>query len=310
MKGLKCSAITLLLLLCFHTIIAQNSNSVRQEVINRLKKIKPPDTPKYIYKLTVPQKIPDLPENLRLDIIYKIGHYEFQYVALRFEREKGKDFVNVTRFIYGSALNFYKPYSKGENYNAAEGKLTVKDFNDLLNLAYTLFQSNIEKIARRNLGYGSGSATMSSGDGSIAINLSDKQNNAASIINETGTLHAGDLKDRISNGYEDLRVHLFWEVFYDYLEKNNIFADLEKAKAEEIAISRLKEPLLTINYRDYYRQALYVELLGEIGSEQSLPILKKLTENNGLEKDWDKYLNERAQKAIEKIRSRQPLKPG
>jgi len=92
MKGLKCFAVILLFLLCFHKITAQNSNSVRQEVINRLKKIKPPDSAKYIYKLTVPQKMPDLPENLRLDIIYKIGHYEFQYVALRFEREKGKDF--------------------------------------------------------------------------------------------------------------------------------------------------------------------------------------------------------------------------
>lgn len=326
MKILKCTTVILLYLFTFQISFAQNTETVRQEVLNRLKKLKPANPKNYVYKLAVPRKTPALPKNLRLDIVYKIGHYDFQYIALRFEMEKSEGFVRVTRFVYGSALNFWKKYSeysKGDAYSATEGKLAVKDFNDLLNLAYTLYQSNIEKKyleskmvkpktkSGRRAGSGSGSGlegtsrTGSSGDGSIIINLSDQQNISASIINETGTLHADNLKNRISNGFEDLRIHLFWEVFHDYFEKNNIFADLEHEKAEEIAISRLEEPQFNKNYTDYYRQSLYVEILGAIGTAKALPILKKLVKQNGLEKDWDKYLSEDTQKAIEKINSRE-----
>jgi hypothetical protein len=325
-KNLKCFAVVLWLLFGWHTAPAQNVNPARQEVLSRLKNLKPLNKKNYVYKIIVPNKTQNLPENLRLDIVYKIGHYEFKYVALRFEKLKDEDFVNVTQFVYGSALPFWKEYSKGEIYGATQGKLAVSEFNRLMNLAFILYQSNIEKEyvepkilktktrGGRLSGIGSGSGvsgssiTMSSGDGRIAIRLANNQANSVPIINQTGTLHAGELKERISNGYEDLRVHLFWEVFYDYFEKNNIFAKLDNTKAEEIAISRLKESPFNKSYTDYYRQALYVKILGEIGTVNSLPILKKLTENNGLEKDWNKYLSEDALQVIEKIKLREKPK--
>lgn len=84
-----------------------------------------------------------------------------------------------------------------------------------------------------------------------------------------------------------------------------IFAAFDKAQAEEIAVSRLAAPQMIDNYKDYYRRALYVEMLGEIGTTKALPILKKLSEGNSLEKDWDEYLKEDASKAIEKIKIRE-----
>jgi hypothetical protein len=321
-KNLKCFAVVLLLLFGWHTAPAQNVNPARQEVLSRLKNLKPPNKKNYVYKIIVPDKTQNLPENLSLDLVYKIGHYEFKYVALRFEKLKDEDFVNVTQFVYGSALPFWKEYSKGEIYSATQGKLAVSDFNKLMDLAFTLYQSNIEKeyvepkivktkkgrSAGQGYGSGGGSWTGSSGDGRIAIKLSDKQTDSVPIINKTGTLHAGELKERISNGYEDLRVHLFWEVFYNYFEKNNIFTKLDSAETEEIAISRLKEAQFNWSYTDYYRQTLYVKILGEIGTLNALPILEKLAENNGLEKNWNKYLSEDTLLAIEKIRSRETPK--
>jgi hypothetical protein len=303
-------------------VYAQNSRSeIRRETIKKLTALKPPNTKEYVYKLNVPQKTPVLPENLRLDFVYKIGHYEFQYVALRFEKEKNTDFVNVTRFIYGSALGFWREYSdyaKGDGYIAEQGKLAVADFDKLLNLAYLLHQSNIESEfinskkppkrfadgLRRGYGVGSKTYTYSSADGSIIFNLLDAKNDFRPVIKESGTLIAGKLKERLSNGYQQIRTHLFWEVFHDYLEKNNIFAGLDKAKAEEIAVSRLEESPMSNDYHDYYRKSLYVEFLGELGTIKALPILKKLAEGNSLEKDWDKYLKARAEKAIEKIKGR------
>lgn len=79
---------------------------------------------------------------------------------------------------------------------------------------------------------------------------------------------------------------------------------MDKTKAEEIAVSRLEEPQMIDNCKDYYRQSLYVEILGELGTIKAVPILKKLSEGNSLEKDWDKYLKAHAEKAIEKIKGR------
>jgi hypothetical protein len=328
LKSIKCFVLILLFLFGFHIASAQKTNSVRQEVINRLNKIKPPNTKNYVYKVIVPVKFSALPENLQLDFVYKIGHYEFEYVALRFEKKRNEDFVTVTRFVYGSALNFWKEYSKyakGDAYPTEQVKLPVKDFNEMLNLAYTYYQSDIVKeyielkTTKCRLkdgkltgtcfgsGIGSVSSSWSSGDGSIAIRLSDTLAKSDSIINEKGTLYPGDLKSRSSDGYQKLRVHLFWEVFYQYFEKNNIFTALDNQTAEEIAISRLNETPFDRSYTDYYRQSLYVEILGEIGTAKALPVLKKLAKTNGLEKDWDKYLSQDAEKAIEKIKLREKI---
>ena len=300
-------------------IFAQNS--LRREVIKKLNELKPPNEKNYIYKIAVPTKPQMPPENLRLDIVYKIGHYEYKCIALRFEKEKNADFVNVTRFAYGSALGFYKKYSKyseSDAYIAEHGKLTAAEFNKLLSFAYLLYQSNIERefvapkaVKRRSramLTSGVGNAvsmTSSLGDGSIILNLLDAKNDFRPVIKESGTLHAGYLKKRLSNGYEDLRTHVFWEIFHNYFEKNNIFAALDKTRAGEIALSRLAEPPIINSYEDYYRQSLYVEILGEFGTIKALPILKKLSEGNSLEENWNKHLKKDAAKAIEKITGRE-----
>ena len=324
MRNLKIPFLVLLLALFVlpggQNIFAQNS--LRQEAIKKLSELKPPPKKNYIYKINVPRKPLLAPENLRLDIVYKIGHYDFQYIALRFEREKNADFVNATRFIYGSALGFYTEYSlkysKGDAYVAERGKLPAADFDKLLRLAYLLYQSNIEEefvepkppkgsAGRFGRGYGVGSvtSTYSSADGSIILSLLDAKKDFRPVIKDTGTLIAGNLENRVSNGYARLRTHLFWEIFHDYLEQNKIFTALDKTAAEEIAVSRLEEQPMSNDYHDYYRQSLYVEILGEFGTTKALPILKKLSEGNSLEKDWDKYLKEDAAKAIEKIKGRE-----
>jgi hypothetical protein len=56
-------------------INAQNPlSAARREAIKKLSELKPANEKNYVYKLNVPQKPSVAPENLRLDIVYKIGH--------------------------------------------------------------------------------------------------------------------------------------------------------------------------------------------------------------------------------------------
>lgn len=300
------------------SILAQKESTIRKQVIQKLSEIKPPDDKKYIYKIVVPNKIEELPSNLRLDISYKIGHYEFQNVALRFEREKSQPFIKATKFAYGSSLAFLKKYAKPDFYISQQGKISVEDFDKLLKKAYTLYNSNIEKeyvvekpaktnkkggvSAGYGVGGGSSSHSFSSSDGRIILNLINTSNLLKPIIQENGTLHADKLKDRITNGYEDLRVHLFWEVFYDYLENNQILNEIDKLIAEEIAISRLEESQTISNYTEYFRLSAYIKVLGNIGTTKAIPALEKIAKSNMLEEDWNKYLKEDALEAIRTIK--------
>lgn len=292
---------------CGQNLFAQNESSIRQEVIKQVAELKPQNTKKLRYKVVVPQKIQVLPDDLRLDLSYKIGHYEFQYVTLRFERDRTEPFVRVTKFSYGSALDFYKQYAKPDSYIVEQGKISNEVFDKLLTSATLLYQSSIEEeCINPQTGCPGGSATRSwsSGNGAIIFNLADTKNPTKSIIIESGTLHAGGVKDQISNGYDDLRVHLFWQVFYDYLNKNPIFHQLDVATAEEIAISRLKEPQTITNYTDYFRLSAYIHILGNIGTSNAIAVLKKIAGKNSLEDDWSKYLSRNALEAVNKIETR------
>jgi hypothetical protein len=292
---------------------AQDFSSIRQKVIRDLSALKPKNSQDYRFKVIVPTKPRGLPENIRLDLVYKIGHYDFEYVALRFERRSDDKCVNVTYFSYGSALDFWKEWSeKGTTYTAKQAVMPVEEFDKLMMLAVTYFDSEISStpIIRSTRGKGGSwsyrttfSMSYSSSDGHILVNTNEAEKWSKPIIEGNGSLVA-NVKSRALNGYNYIRPNLFWNVFHDYLEKNNIFRALQTEEAERIAIARLAEPNLSTDYGDYYRQSAFVEFLGANGTRDSLPILEKVSKQNGLEKDWDKYLFDDAQAAIAKIKSR------
>jgi hypothetical protein len=307
--------VSLFVLLGWQISPAQMADSVQKKVVKKLEEIKPTDTKDFIYKIAAADKIEKLPDDLRLDIIYRIGHYEWDLVALRFEREKANPLVKVTQFRYSSTLDFYREWNnnKPDSYAAQQGQIAVKDFDRLLTLAYTLYKSDIkrEETPREPCDDCPLSSLIrippmdfSTADGLIILNLKSVENNPQIFIKESGVLHTGDLKIRAASTFERVRAHLFWEVFNDALGKQNIFADLEKSKTEEIAISRLEEPQMINDYNDYFRQLLYILLLGETGTSKALPILETKAKTGGLEKDWDETLTRAARAMIGKIKAR------
>lgn len=296
----------------------QSFKAVRSEVVTRLLKLKPQNKKRVTYKLAVPRKPRELPQNLQLDLVYKIGHYEFEYVVLRFERHHERPSVDATMFSFGSALKFwteYSKYAKGDGYIAKIGQLPNEVFDKLVEKAVLLFDSSITKIERPIIkfdkrrgivhvgGFGSTSITSSSGDGHVIFQISNLDSPRKTVISDQGSL-VGSLESRKSNGYDYLRANTIWEVFDAYLEKKDFLVPLENKEAEKIIINRLNEPNLTTDYADYFRQAALVKILGEIGTTDSLPTLLKVINNNGLEDSWSTYLSEIASDSILKINSR------
>ena len=212
-----------------------------------------------------------LPGRSAVDLVYKIGHYDFQYVAVRFDRRESSDTVEVTYFSYGSALDFMKKYEKtDDSFEFKRGTLSKAEFDKLVTEAVTYADANIEsisvvrKIRRKNgtwyfSGQGGGSYSMSSGDGSILFGLSNLKSGER-VISDSGSL-AGDLSERKENGYDFLRPNLIWKVFTDPLETKIGFVPIKPDEAERSAIERLEEAPLANDYQDYYRQALFVQIL-------------------------------------------------
>jgi hypothetical protein len=88
----------------------QQPVSLEQQVLKRLREIKPNNSKQYIYSIVAPPKPLRLPTSLRLDLVYKIGHYRWSLVAFRFERKEGEPFVNVSQVFFQSALPFWKEH--------------------------------------------------------------------------------------------------------------------------------------------------------------------------------------------------------
>ena len=310
----------IILLLVFDSEVSgQQFAKVRAEVTNRLLKLKPKSTSRIKYELIVPAKPRKLPENLTLDVVYKEGHYDFEYVVLRFEREQTQPFVKVTRFKYGSALRFWvkhsKKYSQGDRYIAERGQIAKREFDELLARSVLYFDSQINRIdkprtyydKRTKTWHGSGiegsSLTVTSGDGSVTLRLCNSMSLADPILQGSGSL-VGSVEARKDNGYDFLRENVFWEVYDDHLIISNIFSPIDDKEAEAIIIGRLSEPNMSNDYHDYYRQTALVEILGEIGTLKLIDPLNKVISNNGLEPDWNRYAAMAANEAIRKIYSR------
>lgn len=293
-------------------VLGQTPWHVDQKVLKKLKEIKPDDTDKISYKVEAGSNNLADHQDLRLDLVFKIGHYEWDIVALRFERKKGHVDVDVTKISFGSSLAFYREHAKPDRHIIAKTTIPVSEFDELLEIAARLYNSKIEKkeaidcielekghVTCSSSGY---SISSSSGDGSIILRIQDPTRNNT-ILSESGKLHSGNLAKRSVSGIEYVRVHLFWEVFYEHLEKNAQFRGLPETDAETMIINRVKEDPFANDYRDYFRRRLYVSVLERIGTAKSVPSLKKLSKD-GLDEDWKKNLQRDIDAAIKNIESR------
>jgi hypothetical protein len=286
---------------------AQTPLSVRQEVLATLRKIKPPNTKHWRYAVKVPQIPRRVPDDLRIDLVFKDGHYAFEYVALRFEKRAGDPNVNVSFFSYGSALAFWKEIDeKPDTRIAKRGTISVEQFDRLATLAFLYYDSDIISTYVPQTDFlevGGGSHTFSSGDGIVIIGVDSGLGFSKQLIRASGSLVGNDLRSRMDNDYDVIRPQLFWKVFHDQMEDLTL-SDLEPSAAEAAALERLQEPPLTSDYKDYFRRALFVQILGEFGSKASLPFVRKLRESSDLEPDWHAYLQDDINKAELRIRSR------
>jgi hypothetical protein len=284
---------------------AQTPLTVRQEVVATLRKIKPPNTKHWRYAVKVPQMPRRVPDDLRIDLVFKDGHYAFEYVALRFEKRAGDPNVNVSFFSYGSALAFWKEIDeKPDTRIAKRGTISVEQFDRLATLAFLYYDSDIiSTYVPQTNGTGEGIATLSSGDGTVIIGVDSGSGFSKPLIRASGSLVGNDLRSRMDNDYDVIRPQLFWKVFHDRMEDLTL-SDLEPSAAEGAALDRLREPALTSDYKDYFRRALFVQILGEFGSKASLPFIRKLRESSDLEPDWHALLQDDINKAELRIRSR------
>jgi hypothetical protein len=316
MKTIALSSISLAFVMAASWVChAQSWSSVRSDIVKELTALKPKNTSRYVYDVRVPIRPRAIPANVRVDIVYKDGHYDFEYVALRFERLEGEPQVKISYFSYGSALAFWREYSKSkkDTYIAKLGTMPVAEFDRLLTRAFAYYDSEIAetyvppKPVKRNgkwyLGGGmSGSSrSWSSGDGSVVVAVSSGKD---SIIRADASLYGDDLKSRMDNGYEEIRATLFWKLFHDRVTTSVLLREIPKANIENLAIARLNEPPQANTYRDYFGQAVFVELLGEFGTAKSLETLKRVSFDSGLDPDWHEHIQRDVSDAVKKISSR------
>ena len=314
MKTLTLSSISLLVMLS--TWVAchgQTWSAIRRDIVKELTALKPRNTSRYIYDVRVPVRPRALPADVRVDLVYKDGHYEFEYVALRLERREGDPLVKVTHFSYGSALGFWREYSKSkkDTYTANHGTMPVAEFDRLLTRAVAYYDSDIAKTYvparpyKRNgvwhyPGMSGDSRSWSSGDGSLVFAVSSGSN---LLIQGDASLY-GDLKSRMENGYEEIRANLSWKLFHDRVTSSVVLRQIPATEIESLAIARLTEPRFSNTYRDYFGMAVFVELLGEFGTENSLETLRRLSFDSGLEPDWHEHIQSDVSGAVKKISSR------
>ena len=293
---------------------AQTWSAIRRDIVKELTALKPKNTARYVYDVRVPVRPRTIPGNVRVDLVYKDGHYDFQYVALRFERREGEPLVKISYFSYGSALAFWQEYSKSkkDTYSAKHGTMPVAEFDRLLIRAVAYYDSDIAKTyvparpyKRKGVWYYPGmsgdSRSWSSGDGSLQFAVSS---GPKLLIKGDASLYGADLKSRMENGYEEIRANLFWKLFHDRVTSSVALRPIPATEIEAIAIARLTEPLFSNTYRDYYGLAVFVELLGEFGTESSLETLRRLSFDSGLELDWHEHIQSDVSGAVKKISSR------
>ena len=303
--GLVTSLIILFLFGCLRCTFAQQPASIEQQVLTRLKEIKPTDSKEHVYRIVAPLKPLILPASLKLDLVYKIGHYKWSLVAFGFERKRGEPFVDVSQVFFRSALPFWKEAIKvPDSYGVRHGRLRVQEFDDLLSLAYGLYKGDIKSQYIGPANQLSGSIAGSSGDGDILVELIDTAGNPGKIIRESGTLAAGDLSKRVIGGFDYVRLHLFWEVFHTHFQNHPLTEEAGGGNAAKLLISRLNEPPISDDYKDYFRLSLYVSVLAELGEPEAIPTLNLIGQKASLKDNWSEYLREEIRKAIEKIKAK------
>jgi hypothetical protein len=143
----------------------------------------------------------------------------------------------------------------------------------------------------------------SSGDGDILAELTD-MTKTRMIIRDSGTLVSGDLATRVVGGFDYVRLHLFWEVFHRYFRDHPLTEEIAGSIATKLLLSRLNDPPVSIDYRDYFRLSLYVHILAELGEPEAIPALSRIGENAHLKDLWIEQLKEEAGAAIAKIKAR------
>jgi hypothetical protein len=89
------------------------------------------------------------------------------------------------------------------------------------------------------------------------------------------------------------------------LESSEFLQPIPKPEIESIAIARLNEPKLSDTYLDFYRQSLFIEILGEFGTAKSLETLKRISFDSGLDATWHEHIQGDVSHAVKKISSRQ-----
>ena len=297
------SSIILALSGCLRCTFAQQPASIQRQVLKRLTEIKPKDSKEHVYRIVAPLKPLSLPASLRLDLVYKIGHYRWSLVAFRFERKKGEPFVDVSQTFYRSALPFWKEATKAkDSYGVRHGRLRVQEFDDLLYLAYALYKADIESKYIGPANRISGSITSSSGDGDILVELIDRAITPRIIIRDSGTLAVGDLSERVVAGFDYVRPQLFWEVFHTHFKNHPLTEEVIGSDAAKLLIPRLNEPPISDDYTDYFRLSLYIRVLAELGEPEAVPALKNIGQKARLKGNWSEYLKEDIAEAIEKIK--------
>jgi hypothetical protein len=304
--GLVVSSITLALFGCLRCTLAQQQpDSIRRQVLKRLTAIKPKDTKERVYRIVAPLRPSRLPASLRLDLVYKIGHYQWSLVAFRFERKKDEPFVDVSQVVFRSALPFWKEaVTVTDSYGVMLGRLKVQEFDDLLSLAYALYKADIKSEYIGPANRISGSIAGSSGDGVILAELIDTASTPRIIMRESGTLAVGDLSRRVIGGFDYVRLHLFWEVFHTHFRNHPPTELVVGSNAAKLLISRLSEPPISDDYKDYFRLSLYVRVLAELGEPEATTALKDISEKASLKDNWGEYLREEIGKAIERIKAK------
>jgi hypothetical protein len=197
--------------------------------------------------------------------VYKLGHYRWSLVALRFDRKEGAPFVDVSQVLFQSALPFWKEATDVKDfYWVKRDRLKVQEFDDLLSLAYALYKADIESKYIGPANRLSGSIKGSSGDGDILVELLDTTSAPRALIRDSGSLAVGDLSERVTGGFDYVRSHLFWEVFHNHSQNHPLTEEVVGPNAAKLLIPRLTEPPISDGYRDYFRLSLYVHVLAEL----------------------------------------------
>lgn len=279
---------------------AQSRAEIDRVVYEKLHQIKPKNTRDAKYSIVLPKSEAQLPADLRLDIVYKIGHYQWELGTLRFERSSNDETVAITKLTHSSAFDFYRQWSLGEDKSAVlRATMPKADFGRLLRTALRFYEADIVRKPMELMGCGS------SGDGTFIFSLAGTVagRNGESLSKKGNGQIVGDILHRTECGYDEVRDTLFWEVFDDYLKANVLFVELEQYLVEGLLIARLTDEPISDNYLDYFRRLLLVHLLGAFGTTKSIPALERASESN-LEDTWKKHLREDAEDSTRKIQAR------